>query len=142
MSPSSRSLEENDNTRSDAALRYAKQAEKLGYKHSNIQDESTISEEAVQAKFVTGQDPVIETASGERLPTVPVQEAVKLNELKNEMHGSPSREAIPIKTSVREAKDGTVHGLVFPNRHSSSGSSELPEAPLPDSVPQSKTNPL
>jgi pimeloyl-ACP methyl ester carboxylesterase len=71
-----------------AAIKYAHQAEKLSHiKPDNGTDGSGT---AIEARFITPQDPVIKTADGNRLPGVPLTEAEKLNGLKEEIEGDPS----------------------------------------------------
>jgi hypothetical protein len=78
-------------SKAEHAIKYSHQAEKLSLDSTN-DGESEISSgsTAVQAKFITPLDPVIETADGNRLPAVPPDEAAKLNELKNNMEGHNS----------------------------------------------------
>ena len=142
----SRSLDESSRSKAKTALEFANQAKKLGFQHIDPRNEEIMTSEAVEAKFVTSQHPVIELANGDRLPAVPVNEAVKLNQLKSRMQGNDSHACLPPKGSVRESKDGALHGLIQPNRLDRKSSrvttSELPGAPLPDAVPSTKTNPL
>lgn len=92
------------------AIEFAKQSAKLGQYTSDQENDETGSTQAIEAKFITAQDPVIETANGERLPAVPLEEAQKLNELKNTLdENGPTQ--IPKNEGTREAKDGTVHGM-------------------------------
>lgn len=92
------------------ASEYAQQAERLGYRHAPVTDVREIINEAVGARFVTGQDPVIETTSGARLPAVPVPEALKLNALRDRMQGKDPSQRSPIEVGVREARGGAIHG--------------------------------
>ncbi|KAL9085082.1 MAG: hypothetical protein Q9159_004897 [Coniocarpon cinnabarinum] len=124
-------------SRARAALDYAQQAARLGYRNHDQDDLDAISDEAVEAKFVTGQDPVIETAKGERLPTVPVDEALKLNDLKDHMQGKDPSSREPLIAGTREAKDGTLHGALPKSVHVVDES-----APLREAVPPAYTNPL
>lgn len=119
---------------------YAEQAERLGQYTAPQEDESTGSTRAVEAKFVTAQDPVIETADGGRLPAVPLDEAIKLNKLKDELEGKDPGRDIP-ESGFREAKDGTIHGA-RPEDVRDSQQSERPEAPLREQVAPSQTSPL
>ena len=133
-----------DRDKTTVSLDFALQAEKLGFQHTDVHNEESISSEAVVAKFVTDQDAVPVTANGDRLPTVPVHEALKLNNLRARMQGrQPTQNPLP-KSSVRKGKDGSIHGLVSlgGQKKLSVSTSELPDAPLPDAVPPSKTNPL
>lgn len=72
-------------------MRYAHQAEKLSLHSSESISEKSKGGVAVEAKFVTPLDPVIQTADGNRLPTVPVDEAHKINTLKNLKDGKKPR---------------------------------------------------
>lgn len=63
--------------------KFAKQAQKLslgGGRDEQQQEDNA----AIAARFVTPRDAIIETVDGERLPAVPVEEAKKLNRLRNE----------------------------------------------------------
>jgi pimeloyl-ACP methyl ester carboxylesterase len=67
-----------------AAIKYAHQAEKLSHLPPDP-DGTNTGAAAVRAEWITPQDPIIVTADGGRLPTVPLAEAAKLNELKEEL---------------------------------------------------------
>lgn len=71
------------------AAEFTKQSEKLSHQHSN----DTSPAVAVQADFVTPQDPVIVTSDGNRLPGVPLDEAHKLNVLREDLTRELSKEA-------------------------------------------------
>src|ERR1700728_4644866 len=75
-----------------AAIKYARQAEKLSHLAPNP-DRSNMDAAAVRAEWITPQDPIIVTADGGRLPTVPLSEAAKLNELREEL-GLDDEEAV------------------------------------------------
>jgi pimeloyl-ACP methyl ester carboxylesterase len=76
-----------------AAAKFADQSEKLSHQHPTETDGDGI---AVEARFVTPQDPVLVTSDGNRLPPVPLDEAHKLNVLRKELdHHEPP--PIPIK---------------------------------------------
>ena len=124
-------------TQTRAALDYAQQAERLALRKHDTSDVDAIADEAVEAKFVTGQDPVIQTAAGERLPAVPIEEALKLNDLRDRMHGQDPSSRTPIKVGTREAKDGTLHGALPKSDHV-----EVDAEVLRDEVPPLYTNPL
>lgn len=76
-------------SRAHAAVDYHQQAEKLSLGPAGLVTGEENHGVAVQAKFITPLDPVIETADGNRLPAVPVQEAHKINLLKNRSEGRP-----------------------------------------------------
>ena len=127
--------------RTQAAIDFSKQAERLGqYDQENDANGST---QAVEARFITAQDPVIETADGGRLPAVPIEEARKLNELRDEMEGRDPSQSKSVKGNTRESRDGTIHGML-PDEEAEKEESEgnKTDAPLSSAKAPSKTNPL
>lgn len=76
-------------TRAHAAVDYAQQSEQLSLEPPNryLDEEEAQRGVAVKATFITPLDPVIETADGNRLPSVPVPEAHKINLLKDRSEG-------------------------------------------------------
>ncbi|KAF2088094.1 alpha/beta-hydrolase [Saccharata proteae CBS 121410] len=124
------------------AIEFAHQAQRLGQYTPDQEDDATGSTQAIEAKFVTGQDPVIETANGGRLPAVPLDEAVKLNKLKDELEDRDPSQNDPVPCSARESKDGTVHGATPNSSSMETQRQEQPDAPLREAVPQRSTNPL
>jgi pimeloyl-ACP methyl ester carboxylesterase len=126
-------------SKAQATIDFAHQAERLGQYAQHQESDQTGSTQAVEAHFVTPQDPVIQTADGYRLPAVPLEEAMKLNELRDIVDDrEPSRE--PLSPRLREAKDGTVHGLL-PKEEEMKGEGKS-DVPLGDSKAPWKTNPL
>ncbi|KAK4691094.1 lysosomal acid lipase/cholesteryl ester hydrolase, partial [Lecanoromycetidae sp. Uapishka_2] len=75
------------NSKSEAAIKFAKQAQKLSLQAHDVNDNGTNATTAVEARFITPQDPIIETANGGRLPTVPLKEALELNKLRDQVEG-------------------------------------------------------
>ncbi|KAF4341395.1 triacylglycerol lipase [Fusarium beomiforme] len=75
----------------ETAVQFTQQAEKLSHQHPTGDDPGV----AIEAQFVTPHDPVIITSDGKRLPGVPLQEAHKLNVLREELQGEP--ESVEIK---------------------------------------------
>ncbi|GME54395.1 AB-hydrolase-associated lipase region [Neofusicoccum parvum] len=135
-------VKETVRSKAEPAIEFAHQAQRLGQYTPDQEDAQTGSTQAVEARFITPQDPVIHTANGGRLPAVPVEEAVKLNKLKDVLEDRDPAESMPVEGRTREAKDGTVHGA-RPSRASiDSRQSEKADAPLREAVPVSKTNPL
>lgn len=122
-----------------AALEFAKQAKRLGLSEPEEHEPDNVANNAVEAKFVTGQDPVIVTANGDRLPAVPVEEAIKLNNLKDQMQGRETSQHPPIEAATREAKDGTIHGAI-PKTQDPPG--DKSSESLRDTIPVYYTNPL
>ncbi|PSN69763.1 alpha/beta-hydrolase [Corynespora cassiicola Philippines] len=131
---------EKTKSKTKAAIDFAHQAERLGQYAPNQEDDATGSTHAVEAKFVTAQDPVIQTAGGGRLPAVPVEEAVRLNKLKDVVEDRDPAENEPVKAGTRESKDGTIHGA-RPDKDFAKRESET-DAPLKSTSPPSRTNPL
>lgn len=123
-----------------AAIEFAQQAERLGQYTPNQESDQTGSTQAVEAHFITAQEAVIETADGHRLPAVPLEEATKLNQLRNIVDDNSSSQTKPEKTRVRKAKDGTIHGLLL-NEEEEDSEGRL-DVPLGDSQAPWKTNPL
>ncbi|MBE7179740.1 MAG: hypothetical protein INR71_00775, partial [Terriglobus roseus] len=131
-------------SKAEPAIEFARQSAKLAARDPEQDAKHSVSTQAVEARFITGQDPVIQTADGGRLPAVPLEEALKLNKLKDILEDRDPKETIPVKAGTREAKDGTVHGarpsLIAGAAHG--GQSTEPGAPLRQALPPSKTNPL
>lgn len=128
-------------SKANSTIEFAQQAQHLAQFKPEQENDLTGSTQAVEAKFITAQDPVIETADGGRLPAVPLEEALKLNRLKDEVEGQTPDENIPMKVGTREGKGGTIHGVWLSDKPEQQQSTE-PEAPLPTSVPPARTNPL
>lgn len=71
---------------SEAVTEYVDLSEKLSLEEHDT-NQRNLDGRAVQAKFITPLDPVIETEDGNRLPGVPLQEAHKINALKAQAGG-------------------------------------------------------
>ncbi|KAK3675458.1 hypothetical protein LTR78_004541 [Recurvomyces mirabilis] len=127
------------------ARQYAEQAQKLANLQPEQETEETGSTQAVQAKFVTPLDPVVETANGKRLPTIPLEEAVKLNKLKDHVDGMETPRSPP-RGTVRPGKDGAAYGARLHSppaaQRVEGAQDDTPEAALADAIPPSRTNPL
>ncbi len=135
-----------------AAIKYARQAEKLSHLAPDP-DGSNTGAAAVRAEWITPQDPIIVTADGGRLPTVPLAEAARLNELREELalDGDGGEEAIldpreegHAKEVIDNAEDdtpGSEHSESVISRDKStiqrSGEGSLRRSQAP-----SRTNPL
>jgi pimeloyl-ACP methyl ester carboxylesterase len=83
---------------------------------------------------------VIQTADGYRLPAVPLEEATKLNELRDIVDDRDPSQKEPMSPRLREAKDGTIHGLL-PKEEEMKGEGKS-DVPLGDAKAPWKTNPL
>ncbi|KAL8935187.1 MAG: hypothetical protein Q9211_004829 [Gyalolechia sp. 1 TL-2023] len=128
---------------SEPADLYARQSENLSLLPHDKNNPEANATAAVQAKFVTPRDPVIETANGGRLPAVPLAEAQKLNLFKDEaeLQGSRGGEhAIRRTTLDLAAEQETDQGAAMDD--SMSGQSTRAEAPLRSAIPPTKTHPL
>lgn len=133
-------VSENSPSKTQAEIELAQQAERLGQYAPHQENDSTGSTQAVEALFVTAQDPVIQTANGGRLPAVPIDEALKLNKLRAVIDDQdPCQDALKNAQS-RESKDGTIHGVHFEEENVEGEGKQ--DAPLGDSKPSSRTNPL
>lgn len=126
----------NNHSKAAAAQEFDAHAEKLSLLPQSAPEQATGNTSAVQAKFITPQDPIIELSNGGRLPAVPLAEAVKLNELKEKADGPGTTDQ---QLVYREQDDGN-HVLSMEGR--SSRQSERAEAPLSKALPPSRTNPL
>ncbi|KAI1779882.1 alpha/beta-hydrolase [Hypoxylon cercidicola] len=116
------------------AVEFAQQAEKLSYQ--TTQNNEHPDAVAVEAQFITAQDPVIVTADGNRLPTVPLEQAHKLNILRDELNGDISNQAIDeVESLTTVAKNGPKPYANGKAAHKSDGS-------LQRSMPPTNTHPL
>ncbi len=147
-----------EKSKTKAALEFARQAERLAHLTKDQEDETTGSTAAVEAKFITPQDPVIATASGGRLPAVPLPEAQKLNKLRDEVEGRDSgadgcasggmKQETQLNNvdKVNRAQEAYEEGHEGfgqnPGDAKSLQSLEDPDAPLRQAMPPSRTNPL
>ena len=137
-------------SKAESATQLARQAERLSLLKHHLQDGDSRATAAVEAKFVTPRDPVVQTANGGRLPAVPVEEARKLNRLKSEVE----RDLANGSTALRDVSQGRQHNPAFaqeapseetlggPDCKDSSDAVTKPEATLHTALPPSSTNPL
>lgn len=133
-------VQEATKSKTKLAIDFAHQAERLGQYTPGQEDNATGSTQAVEARFITPQDPVIQTADGGRLPAVPIDEAVKLNKLRDVVDDRGASDNPHVKVEPRESKDGTMHGARPLDR--SKSEEETTDAPLHDAKAPSRTNPL
>lgn len=131
------------------AVEFAQQSEKLAHQTSQ---EGAHADVAAEAMFVTPHDPVIVTAEGHRLPGVPLQEAHKLNILREELAGD-SPPIIQVQSDGKPTKSLEVnHDQSHTNGESKvlkiqpvrNGKSiqKSGEGSLRRAMPPSHTNPL
>ncbi|KAF7564052.1 hypothetical protein G7046_g82 [Stylonectria norvegica] len=128
-----------------SAVQFTQQAERLSLEQPN----SAASAIAVEAHFITPYDPVIITSDGHRLPGVPLQEAHKLNVLRDELHGPP--ETVEIKegdeTTARisnnsDREDQASKTIKLPNQKNGASMQKGADSTLQRAMPPSHTNPL
>lgn len=128
------------------AAAFTKQSEKLS--HQRLEDPSPAV--AVQADFVTPQDPVIVTSDGNRLPGVPLDEAHKLNVLREDLTQTLSQEAeAESGAESQEKTSGSSHhhGEEARKVHQTEGQDgpswqQSEQGTLTRAMPPSHTNPL
>ncbi|KAI0020160.1 alpha/beta-hydrolase [Xylariomycetidae sp. FL0641] len=122
------------------AVEFAKQAEKLSQNtvDNNVHPDSV----AVEARFVTPQDPVIVTAGGSRLPGVPLQEAHKLNLLKEELNGESPEDAARHEYGQEAGEPSTKKQFTISPEANGNVLQKSAVGSLQRSVPPSNTNPL
>ncbi len=130
-------------SKATAAIEYRQHAEKLSLLPHDSTNADAISTSAVEARFITPRDPVIETANGSRLPAIPLEEAVKLNKLKDELEqdnlrGGCRHSGARTPEPPESQQTGDEAGINDPG----SPQSTKAEAPLRTAIPPSKTNPL
>lgn len=136
--PHSEGSSPDDDTKAKYADELAAQAERLGNLRQSQEDLTTGSTQAIEAKFVTPHDPIVQTEQGP-LPVVPIEEALKLNQLKDKLEGREPQG--PPRSSIRQEKGGAIHGSNPPDAESIEASKE-PGAPLGEAIPITTTNPL
>ncbi|KAM0329869.1 hypothetical protein ACHAQA_004034 [Verticillium albo-atrum] len=91
-----------------SAIDFSKQAEKLSHKNPANKDEDT--DVPVEAHFITPHDPVVVTSDGHRIPGVPLEEAHKLNSLREDLEDGPHVVQIKQENEVKkEIGDSTSH---------------------------------
>ncbi|KAJ2986329.1 hypothetical protein NUW58_g5082 [Xylaria curta] len=131
-----------------AAVDSAKQSEKLSlHKHQSPQ---SLNSAAVEARFVTPEDAVIVTADGDRLPQVPLQEAYKLNVLREGLGSRVEGQGVDHEKSESELASQIPHDegrltTKFLSKLPLREDGEASQGPIRESnisMPPSYTNPL
>ncbi|OBT80503.1 hypothetical protein VF21_00729 [Pseudogymnoascus sp. 05NY08] len=128
-----------------SAIKYAHQAAKLSHLPQDAEGTND-GAAAVEAEWITPQDPVIITADGGRLPGVPLAEAHKLDQLKDEVDVGMGKGVVEEELGgVSGEKEEGAGGSATP----ANGSSEVKgsiqrsgEGSLTKAMPPSRTNPL
>ena len=119
------------------SLKFSKQAQKLSLSKQDTESEELSDTAAVEARFITPVDPVIETVNGSRLPTVPLKEALELNRLREESGSSSNQER---RNNDRARRADSLDKSN--SEDSISLQSTKAGAPLRTAVPPSQTHPL
>lgn len=130
------------------AVKYAQQSQRLSYLTPE-QDGDSINHAAVRAEYITPQDPIIITADGSRLPGVPLEEAERLNDLRDQIEADDAFRAShsPLDAVHESSKllggdldDSWPSGASTPMRGDTI--QKTSEGTLRRSMPPSRTNPL
>ena len=140
----------NANGEGAPACELARHAEKLSLLPSCSDNENFRATTAVEAKVITPQDPIIETANGGRLPAVPLPEAIKLNELKEKAERGSHEESGGRYVHTKDGESPTAGEDMSKEKAASNGFCQQikpplqysPEAPLSIASPSQRTNPL
>ena len=119
-------------THDQTAAEFSQLAARLGRHDPNADEPENVP--AATARFITPQDPVIVTSDGNRLPGVPLEEACRLNSLKDQLDNEPAEEVDP--NSSRAAEVGSVPRACAEAAQTPARSS------LQRTTPPSHTNPL
>ncbi|KAK4673152.1 hypothetical protein QC763_109320 [Podospora pseudopauciseta] len=124
-----------ENELAKTAVEFAEQSEKLSLLPPEQGNHDAI---AVEAQFVTPHDTVIVTADGHRLPTVPVQEAHKLNVLREEL----ATQLEPTHHHTIQSPNEEKAIALSQQQNGTSPNKRPTDASLKRSMPPSHTNPL
>lgn len=122
--------------RTSTAIKFTHQSEKLSLQAHDAKAEERKGAMAVQARFITPHDPVIETESGARLPAVPLTEALELNRLRDQVEGQSSESGPQRRDPLKNEES------VEESRRAESTQFTRPDASLRNAQPPSRTNPL
>ena len=124
--------------KTSTAIRFAQQSEKLSLQENPARDGQGNGVMAVEARFITPQDPVIQTENGARLPAVPLSEALELNRLRDKVDGQSSKSGRQRRDPARLEHEEAVEESSL----AESTQSTRPDASLRDAIPPSRTHPL
>src|ERR1700742_3536089 len=127
-------------TRAHAAVDYEQQAQKLSLEQWSNGGDTDPPGKAVEAKFITPLDPVIETADSNRLPAVPLQEAHKINLLKNRSEGQPYHPVRPRGLTRFNQQDADIEAVN--KRDLLQDDQESQTSRLDEAIPVLHTHPL
>lgn len=117
-----------------AAIDYTHQAERLSLVAPG---DNAGPGTAVKAEFITPQDPIIILQDGGRLPGVPLAEANKLNQLKDDITGEP-KDAIELEIHL----GSNLHLHKKPSQQNGGHIQKSAGGSLRRAMPPARTNPL
>ncbi|EGR46631.1 uncharacterized protein TRIREDRAFT_65950 [Trichoderma reesei QM6a] len=124
------------------AVEFTKQSEKLSHQALG----NTSPAIAVQADFITPRDPVIVTSDGNRLPGVPLDEAYKLNVLREQLHGQLDKGRTPSdehhQEHRQERRPSQLHDGIRTEPKETRARRQASKGTLSQTMPPSHTNPL
>lgn len=129
-------------SRAHAAVDYVDQVEKLSLDPVNQENRQDQHGVAVEAKFITPLDPVIETADGNRLPAVPVQEAHKINVLKDQSEGRGGRRPPTPPPGLSRFAQSDASGDGLDQQTLAQEDRKSASRRLGDAIPPTATHPL
>jgi hypothetical protein len=130
-----------DSPRAKAAVDYEKQSKKLSLETQLSRADNVANGIAVDARFITPLDPVIQTADGGRLPAVPIDEAHKINLYKDKADGNPlPREVSTRPRGLSRFDRPEQQKFQIADRHE--GEQDGDSRNLGDALPPSRTHPL
>ena len=124
--------------RTSTTILFTHQSEKLSLQAHHAKNGERKGAMAVEARFITPQDPVIETDNGARLPAVPIQEALELNRLRDQVDGQSSESGRQRRDPAHLKYEESIDG----SSQAGSTQSTRPDASLRDAIPPSRTHPL
>lgn len=129
--------------------RFMRHATRLSLLPPNSRNRESQATTAAEAKFVTPLDPVIKTVNGGRLPAVPVEEGLKLNELKGALKREISEKAASSDVAIEDdaSFDVEPRSSKLPSTNSDLSVklrrwSTEEQTSLHNAVPPPRTNPL
>ena len=131
-----------ETVREEAAAEYDKQSEKLSLDTLSIDATHRATGTAVEAKFITPLDPVIQTLGGGRLPAVPIDEAHKINFYKDKADGKSSPTRISTRPRGLSRFDRSDNHTKSQNADRHEGGQNGDGRTLGNVLPTSRTHPL
>ncbi|KAH6890565.1 Alpha/Beta hydrolase protein [Thelonectria olida] len=144
--PESKSRQPSDAETAKSAVLFTQQAERLSLSQPSDKDPGL----AVEAQFVTPHDPIIVTSEGYRLPGVPLQEARRLNSLREavrrDSETGQSSLGSEVKnqssTSTSQSDDQHPKAVDVPGQQNGASLQKSADGTLQHATPPSHTNPL